>query len=343
MQAPTNLRDYVDSIRDTLKPPVSNKLLYSGEHLKVMIVAGPNQRNDFHVELGEELFYMLIGDMDLDIMENGQRKRIHIAEGTFFLLPACVPHSPQRYPDTIGVVVERERLVNELDCLRWYVPNTPSGEVLYEEVFHCTDLGTQIKAVIERFNAKQQQQQELQQVQPQPPTSTGSVFHFTPSPTDYFQVTATPGGSAAYPSFVLADQVAALAALSAGTEGATSPSSSSSSSSSSATSPTSASLSRVMDGEFKVDFVHGWGDVTLPCADHGEVFVWQVLGECEVCVGSDRRRLGTGQVTLCSRRHNVSSAGNEVRICSSAQGSVTVCITNTTVPPRTSDGTNSAS
>ena len=115
-----NLVEYVDKIRPTLKPPVSNKLMYSGEQLKVMIVAGPNERNDFHVELGEELFYMLIGDMDLDIMEHGKRTRIHIAEGEFFLLPPCVPHSPQRYADTIGIVFERERLAHELDGLRWY-------------------------------------------------------------------------------------------------------------------------------------------------------------------------------------------------------------------------------
>jgi 3-hydroxyanthranilate 3,4-dioxygenase len=85
-----------------LKPPVSNKILFDGEQIKVMVVGGPNNRKDFHVEKGEELFYMLVGDMDLDIMENGERKRIHIAEGHFFLLPSCVPHSPQRYANTIG-------------------------------------------------------------------------------------------------------------------------------------------------------------------------------------------------------------------------------------------------
>jgi 3-hydroxyanthranilate 3,4-dioxygenase len=97
-----NIQDYVNSVRDTLKPPVSNKILFDGEQIKVMVVGGPNNRKDFHVEKGEELFYMLVGDMDLDIMENGERKRIHIAEGHFFLLPSCVPHSPQRYANTIG-------------------------------------------------------------------------------------------------------------------------------------------------------------------------------------------------------------------------------------------------
>lgn len=53
---------------------------------------------------------------------------------------------------------ERERISDEMDCMRWYVPDDAIGrgsadEVLYEEMFHCTDLGTQIKEVIERFNA----------------------------------------------------------------------------------------------------------------------------------------------------------------------------------------------
>lgn len=35
-----------------------------------------------------------------------------------FLLPARVPHSPQRFANTMGLVVERRRLESELDGLR---------------------------------------------------------------------------------------------------------------------------------------------------------------------------------------------------------------------------------
>lgn len=35
-----------------------------------------------------------------------------------FLLPAGVPHSPQRFADTVGLVIERRRLETELDGLR---------------------------------------------------------------------------------------------------------------------------------------------------------------------------------------------------------------------------------
>lgn len=35
-----------------------------------------------------------------------------------FLLPAYVPHSPNRFEDTVGFVMERRREDDELDCLR---------------------------------------------------------------------------------------------------------------------------------------------------------------------------------------------------------------------------------
>lgn len=36
-----------------------------------------------------------------------------------FLLPARIPHSPQRQAGTVGLVVERRRLLTETDCLRF--------------------------------------------------------------------------------------------------------------------------------------------------------------------------------------------------------------------------------
>lgn len=82
-----------------------------------------------------------------------------------FLLPGNVPHSPIRYADTVGIVVEQKRPVGSrgmicmsgvltLDCLRWYCDNC--GEIVHEDAFHLTDLGTQIKAAVERFAASEE-------------------------------------------------------------------------------------------------------------------------------------------------------------------------------------------
>ena len=144
-----DLNDYISKNRSTLKPPVANKLMFDCNSLKIMIVGGPNQRDDYHIEKGEELFIQLQGHMDLDIMDNNKFKRIRISKGEMFVLPPCIPHSPQRYANSIGLVFERVRYKNENDALRWYVPDT--NNILYQEVFSCTDLGTQLKPVIERY------------------------------------------------------------------------------------------------------------------------------------------------------------------------------------------------
>lgn len=145
-----HVEDTIEQLRPSLKPPVSNKMLFNGK-LKVMVVGGPNQRKDFHIEMGEELFYQYQGDMNLIIMDpvSGRPRDIVIREGEVFLLPAGIAHSPQRFADTIGIVFERDRAVHEADCLLWYKDDC---SVLYEEFLHCQDLGTQIKEAIERFN-----------------------------------------------------------------------------------------------------------------------------------------------------------------------------------------------
>jgi len=121
--------------------------------LQIMVVGGPNVRGDFHVEEGEELFLMLEGDMILRVEERGVLKDIPIKEGEMFLLPGGIPHSPQRFAGTLGLVIERARRPGELDGLRWY---TKEGKVLYEETFFCTNLATQLAPVIARYLVSQE-------------------------------------------------------------------------------------------------------------------------------------------------------------------------------------------
>jgi 3-hydroxyanthranilate 3,4-dioxygenase len=80
-----------------------------------------------------------------------------------FLLPGNVPHSPIRFADTVGIVVEQNRPADsqgtsskhiKLDRLRWYCAEC--GEIVHEDSFHCTDLGTQIKEAVEKFAASEQ-------------------------------------------------------------------------------------------------------------------------------------------------------------------------------------------
>jgi len=59
------------------------------QQLKVFFVGGPNQRKDFHLEQGEEFFYMKKGSMQLIILERDQFKCISIAEGEVSKLRNC--------------------------------------------------------------------------------------------------------------------------------------------------------------------------------------------------------------------------------------------------------------
>jgi 3-hydroxyanthranilate 3,4-dioxygenase len=152
---PVNVDEYIAEIAPTLKPPVANRVWFTGPQFFVMVVGGPNQRDDFHLQPGQELFWQVRGGMCLDVMEEGDsgliRKKIPIQDGEMFLLPKLTHHSPQRFPDTIGIVCERIRASDDVDHLKWFQPN--KGEILYEESFHCSDIGSQLKMVIERFFA----------------------------------------------------------------------------------------------------------------------------------------------------------------------------------------------
>src|SRR5439155_6922860 len=76
-----------------------------GDYL-VMVVGGPNQRADYHINPGPELFFQVEGDIVLKVMEDGKPRDVPIRQGELFLLPAGVPHSPQRPAGTVGLVVE---------------------------------------------------------------------------------------------------------------------------------------------------------------------------------------------------------------------------------------------
>ncbi|XP_069092813.1 3-hydroxyanthranilate 3,4-dioxygenase isoform X2 [Pleurodeles waltl] len=153
METFVNVAKWIEENKAFFQPPVCNKLMHESQ-LNVMFVGGPNQRTDYHIEEGEELFFQMDGDMCLKIIENGKHKDIHIREGEMFLLPARIPHSPQRYTGTVGLVIERQRLKTEVDGLRYYVGD--STDVLYEKWFYCENLGTQLKPVIEAFFNSQQ-------------------------------------------------------------------------------------------------------------------------------------------------------------------------------------------
>ena len=149
MLPPINFKNWIEENRHLLKPPVGNQVVYKDTDFIIMVVGGPNIRKDYHINKGEEFFYQLEGDMILRIREKGRPKDIPINEGEILLFPPNVPHSPQRFENTVGLVVERKRHADELDQFQWYCDECHA--ILYNKSVPLTNIVKQLPPIFEEF------------------------------------------------------------------------------------------------------------------------------------------------------------------------------------------------
>lgn len=155
IQSAFNFKQWIDEHRHLLKPPVGNQVVYKdNKDFIVMVVGGPNSRKDYHYNEGEEFFYQVEGNIIVRIMEDGKPRDILIKEGEIFLLPPRTPHSPQRGPNTVGLVIERYRRSEEKDGFMWFCENCSNK--LYEEYFELTDIVKQFPPLMKRFYDSQE-------------------------------------------------------------------------------------------------------------------------------------------------------------------------------------------
>ena len=146
---PINFKTWIEEHRHLLKPPVGNRVVYDEGDFMIMVVGGPNSRKDYHVDTVEEFFYQLEGDMLLKIMENGKRVDVSIKEGEIFLLPKNVPHSPQRFEKTIGLVVEYKREEGALDGFQWYCDSC--DKLIHEVTLDLENIVTQLPPLFDAY------------------------------------------------------------------------------------------------------------------------------------------------------------------------------------------------
>jgi 3-hydroxyanthranilate 3,4-dioxygenase len=126
---PINFKNWIEENRHLLKPPVGNKVVYEDGDFMIMVVGGPNSRKDYHVDPVEEFFYQL--------------------EGEIFLLPKNVPHSPQRFENTIGLVVEYKRDEGDLDGFQWYCDEC--DVMLHEVTLDLENIVTQLPPLFDAY------------------------------------------------------------------------------------------------------------------------------------------------------------------------------------------------
>ncbi len=146
---PINFKKWVEENRARLKPPVGNQYLYDGEGFFVMVIGGPNARNDFHMSGSEEYFYQVQGDIIVRIYENGHIHDVPVREGETFFIPGGVPHAPTRPPGTIGIVVELRRPPGETEHLQFYCEKCES--LVYDKEFDCADIVVHFAKAMEEF------------------------------------------------------------------------------------------------------------------------------------------------------------------------------------------------
>jgi 3-hydroxyanthranilate 3,4-dioxygenase len=134
-----------------LKPPVGNKEMFPGSSdLIVMVVGGPNQRTDYHVDPYEEWFYQIKGTMHVDVMTLEGPDRVTIGPGEMWVLPRSMPHSPQR-PEagSIGIVIERLREEGTLEKFQWYCLSCHG--LIHEVELQVRDIAADLPPIFQAF------------------------------------------------------------------------------------------------------------------------------------------------------------------------------------------------
>ncbi|GAC75646.1 3-hydroxyanthranilate oxygenase HAAO [Moesziomyces antarcticus T-34] len=152
---PLNFPKWLAENEHLLQPPVGNFCLFRTRDYTVMAVGGPNARSDYHYQPTEEFFFQYKGDMLLKVINEDGNYEETTDPYLHSLSAANTPHSPVRFANTVGLVVERTRPEGSPDAMRWYCPNKQAhGDTptLVKEVkFQCTDLGTQLKPIIDSW------------------------------------------------------------------------------------------------------------------------------------------------------------------------------------------------
>ncbi|MGQ0627477.1 MAG: 3-hydroxyanthranilate 3,4-dioxygenase [Phycisphaerales bacterium] len=147
-----NLARWINQNQRDLRPPVSNKQLFTDSSDAIVFVSGgPNTRNDYHVNPTEELFYQLRGDIAVRIrpLDGSAPHDVIIRQGDIYLLPRWVPHRPQRPAGTIGLIVEFPRPAGEKDGLRWYCDKC--DHLVHEARWRLKKIDEDLKIIMEKF------------------------------------------------------------------------------------------------------------------------------------------------------------------------------------------------
>ncbi len=166
------LMQWISENPDKLKPPLGAKTIFRQDDFMITVVGGPNTRTDYHVNPTEEFFFQMKGTVKVRIQHQGKPHDVILPEGSIYLLPANVPHSPMRGPNTVGLIVERIRKNGLLDTHRWYCEKC--NTVLFEKTVQIEVLERDMPPVFNAYygDSKNQQCKSCGHVNPGRPQKT---------------------------------------------------------------------------------------------------------------------------------------------------------------------------
>lgn len=144
-----NLRQWIEENRQGWG---QRRTIWEDSDFVAFVTRGPNQRSDFHLDPGDEIFYQLEGELNLHYLNaNGKQEVAVLKAGEMFLLPANVPHSPRRGEGSWTLVIERRRRRDEIDRFVWYCPRCSNS--IYEASVYFNDPSDAVTKAYEALRA----------------------------------------------------------------------------------------------------------------------------------------------------------------------------------------------
>jgi 3-hydroxyanthranilate 3,4-dioxygenase len=126
---------------------IGQQLADSGRRVSVLwqepeslafVARGREYRSEFHINPGDEVMYMIKGEMKLHYRTpEGAEEIAILPEGSTIYTPAGIPHSPRFPPDAFLMVIERKRRPGEIDRFLWFCPSCDA--LLHDEKFVVAD------------------------------------------------------------------------------------------------------------------------------------------------------------------------------------------------------------
>ena len=89
---------WIEAHRHELVPPVANRQVFPAGDFIIMVVGGPNARDDYHVDPGAEFFYQFEGTLTLRTMQEGRPVDYAIGPGRSFCCPPLCRTLPNARP-----------------------------------------------------------------------------------------------------------------------------------------------------------------------------------------------------------------------------------------------------